>query len=218
MILKLQQQTPEWLQVRVGRITASRVKDIMARGVKGQPLKKREDYLWEIVSERMTGIAVDKFVSSPMMWGTEHEGEARKAYTQTTGNPVSRAGIALHDALECLAASPDGLIGPEGLWEGKCPTTQQHLQYRLEGEVPDEYKDQCYTQMACWGREWVDFTSFDPRVTDESAKIFTKRLMRDEKRIAEILDAVREFDAEAQDRVDRLCGKDVLKMKLAASL
>lgn len=220
MIIKIQQQTPEWLMERNGRVTASRVADVMSRLKNDQPSAKYKKYLLEIVEERLTGRALDHYVSDAMAWGAEYEGDARAAYEVETGNDVDKCGIAIHPNLDFLAASPDGLVGSDGLWEGKCPTTAVHLKYVLANEVPEEYRDQCYTQMACWDRQWVDFTSFDPRLPAH-CQLFVKRLERDDKRIAEIEFAVIEFDAAVREIMERLGGTDArakLKADLAASV
>lgn len=217
MILNIVQQSPEWLHERCGRITASRVKDVMARLKNGAPSEKRKNYLIEIVSERLTGMAFEHYVTPAMDWGSEQEKYARAAYEVETGNEVDKVGMAVHPRIDCFSASPDGAIGDQGLWEAKCPTTGRHIEWMLAGEVPDEHKDQCYAEMACWEREWVDFVSFDPRVP-ERHQLFIKRLPRDDKRIAEIEFAVIEFDAEANDIIAKLNGKNPFKEKLRKSV
>lgn len=217
MILQIKQQTAEWLQERTGRITASRVRDVMARLKNGAPSERRKNYLMEIVCERLTGMAQEHYVTPAMDWGSEQERYARAAYEVETGNEVDKVGMAIHPRIDCLAASPDGAIGESGLWEGKCPTTAKHIEWLMAGEVPEEHRDQCYTQLACWEREWLDFTSFDPRVS-ENLQLFTKRLYPDEKRIAAIEYAVIEFDAEANEIIARLNGANPFKEKLRKSL
>lgn len=213
MILKIQQQSAEWLSERTGRITASRVKDVMSRLKNGAPSEKRSKYLMEIVCERLTGMAAEHYVTPAMDWGSENEKHARAAYEVESGNEVDKVGMAVHPSIDCLSASPDGAIGDKGLWEGKCPTTAKHLEWMMDGEVPEEHRDQCLTQLACWEREWLDFTSYDPRLP-EGLQVFTKRLERDDKRIAAIEFAVIEFDAEVNDKIDRLKGKNPFHEKL----
>lgn len=217
MILKIQQQTPEWLVERNGRITGSRVADVMSRLKNGKPSAKYSKYLLEIVQERLTGRAIDHYVSDAMAWGAEYESDARAAYEVQTANDVDKCGIAIHPNIECFAASPDGTIGVDGLFEAKCPLTATHLEYMLAGEVPDEYKDQCYAEMACWERQWVDFVSFDPRLPPRH-QLFVKRLERDDKRIAEIEFSVVEFDAAATEMIARLDGRNPFKEALRASV
>jgi predicted phage-related endonuclease len=217
VILKIQQQTPEWLAERCGRVTASRVADVMNRLKNGQPGAKRKNYLIELVSERLTGFSADHYVSDAMVWGCEQEPYARAAYEVDSGNEVDKAGIAIHPTIEGLAASPDGTIGTDGLFEAKCPNTTTHIEWMLAGEVPDEHKDQCYTEMACWERDWVDFVSFDPRVPP-NVQLFKKRLPRDDKRIAEIEYSVIEFLAEVDEMTQRLAGINPTKVQLRRSV
>ena len=187
MILKIQQQTPEWLAERCGRVTGSRVADLMSQLKNGAPSAKRKNYLIEIVKERLTGLTAEHFVSDAMFWGCEQEPFARAAYEVATGNDVDKAGLAVHPRIEQFAASPDGTIGEPGLFEAKCPTTETHIEWLLLGGFPPQYKDQCFAEMACWEREWVDFVSFDSRIPPPIQLFQPPRLMRDEKRIAEIL-------------------------------
>lgn len=217
MILQIQQQTAEWLQERTGRITASRVKDVMARLKNGAPASERKRYLIELVSERLTGMAAEHYVTPAMDWGSEQERHARAAYEVESGNEVDKVGMAIHPNIPCFSASPDGSIGADGLFEAKCPTTPKHLEWMLAGEVPDEHKDQCYAEMACWEREWVDFVSFDPRVP-ERHQLLIKRLPRDDKRIAEIEFAVAEFNAEVDDMIARLNGLNPFVEKMRKSV
>jgi len=217
VILKIQQQTPEWLAERCGRITGSRVCDVMSRLKNGKPSTKRQNYLIELVSERLTGMAAEHYVTNAMVWGAETERDARGAYEAESGNEVDKVGMAIHPNIDCFSASPDGSIGADGLFEAKCPTTATHIEWMLAGEVPDEHKDQCYAEMACWERDWVDFVSFDPRVPPQH-QLFIKRLERDEKRIAEIEFAIVEFNAEIDDVIAKLNGMNPFKEQLRKSV
>lgn len=217
MILKIQQQTPEWLAERCGRVTGSRIGDVMSRLKNGKPSQKRANYLIELVGERLTGFAAEHYVSDAMVWGVEQEPFARAAYEVTSGNEVDRVGMAVHPRIEQFSASPDGAIDTAGLFEAKCPTTATHIEYLLAGEVPAEYRDQCFAEMACWERQWVDFVSFDPRLPPRN-QLFMKRLGRDDKRIAEIEFSVVEFLAELDEMVAHLGGIDTLKPKLQESI
>jgi exodeoxyribonuclease (lambda-induced) len=209
MILKISQQTPEWLNERCGKVTGSRVKDVMARLKKGDPSKKRENYMMEIVSERLTGMAAEHYVSDAMVWGVEQEPMARNAYEVASGNDVDRAGIAIHPNIPMFAASPDGTIDKDGLFEAKGPMSHNHIKWMLAGVVPDEHIDQCQSQMACWEREWLDFVSFDSRMGPVAQLYRAPRLYRDEKRIAAIEFAVIEFLAEVDamvEKIEKVCG------------
>ena len=216
MIHMIQQQTPEWLQFRVGKVTASRVKDVMDLTQKSLPTMKRKRYMIEIVCERLTGFAVDHFVSDAMIWGTDNEKYARAAYEIHSGNEVetcagkdSKVGIATHPRIELLAASPDGLINADGLFEAKCPNTVTHIEWMMEGVVPEEHRDQCLTQIVCWERDWNDFVSYDPRIENyPELQLFTPpRIYRDEKRIGEIEQGVERFLEETETVVQKLLAR-----------
>jgi len=209
MILQISQQTPEWLAERVGRCTASRVKDVMATLRNGGPAAPRKRYLIELVCERLTGFAVDHFVSDAMIWGTDNEKYARAAYEIQSGNEVEKVGMAIHPRIKDFGASPDGAILTDGLFEAKCPNTVTHIEWLEEGEVPEEHKDQCYSQMACWERDWVDFASYDPRIENyPELQLFTPpRIYRDERRIMEIETGVERFLEEVEAKVQKLLSR-----------
>lgn len=208
MILTIQQQTPEWLAERVGRVTASRVKDVMKILKNGGPGAERKRYLIELVCERLTGLAVDHFVSDAMVWGTDNEKYARAAYEILSGHEVEKCGMALHPRIKDFWASPDGLVNANGLFEAKCPNTVTHIEWLEDGEVPEEHKDQCYSQMACWERDFVDFASYDPRIENyPELQIFVKQLPRNEKRIMEIESGVERFLEEVDAKVQKLLAR-----------
>ena len=197
------QGSPEWLAERCGKVTASRMNDVMAYLKRGGETAARMAYKVELVSEQLTGMAAQHYVSAEMLWGTENEPLARAAYEMRSGNDVDQVGLVLHPSIEQAAASPDGLVGLSGILECKCPTTKTHLGWILAGEVPEEHRDQMHWQMACTGAEWGDFVSFDPRLPSRY-QLFIKRLPRDEGRIAELEDGVRLFLHEVDDLIEAL--------------
>lgn len=203
------QHSHEWFDARLGRCTASMVIDAVSflkRGAgKGGPTAARTNYLTRLVAERLTGLATDTYVSPAMQWGIDTEKHARAAYEVVSDNSVDLCGVCLHDSIENFAASPDGTIGEDGLVELKCPTSPKHLEYRLAGEIPEIYLPQCIAQLACTGRKWVDFVSFDPRFPPR-LQVFIKRLERDEKQIAALEYGVIEFLAEVEGKVRELGG------------
>jgi len=162
----LQQGSPEWLRARLGHCTASRVKDALSVLKNGAPAQAAEDYMLELVCERLTGTFTETFVSAAMQWGTEHEPEARELYSFSVSDVVQQVGILHHPTIDWFAASPDGLVGDEGLVEIKCPTSKKHIRWFIDGVVPEEHKLQMLAQMSCSGRNWCDFVSFDPRMPD----------------------------------------------------
>ena len=197
----MEQRTDEWFAARLGKVTASRVADVIAKTAKGYGAS-RDNYMAQLVCERLTGKPTEGFSNAAMEWGTEQEPFARAAYSAKTGELVEEVGFIPHHAISGAGASPDGYVG-EGLVEFKCPNTATHLEYVLDGKPPQKYVTQMQWQMACTGRAWCDFLSFDPRLPDEM-QAWIKRVPRDDERISEIESAVRDFLAEIEDRVATL--------------
>lgn len=199
----IQQGTEAWFAARVGKATASRVADIMAKISGGKPAASRANYKAELVCERLTGAKAESFSSAAMQWGTDHEDEARSAYSFQTNSDVEQVGFVDHPAVSLSGASPDGLVGTDGLLEIKCPNTATHIDTLLTGKVADKYVIQMQWQMACTGRRWCDFVSYDPRMPEE-LRLFVRRVDRDDARIAELEAEVRTFIAEVDHTCDQL--------------
>jgi putative phage-type endonuclease len=193
----MQQGTPEWFKARCGKATASRIADIVAKTKSGYSAS-RANYAAQLVAERLTGAVEEGFSSAAMKWGTENEDEARNAYAFRRNLDVSPAGFIPHPNIGMAGASPDGFVGDDGLVEIKCPNTATHIDTLVNARIPLKYHYQMQWQMACTGRAWCDFVSFDPRLP-ESMRLFVARLLRDEDRIAELENEVagflREVDA-----------------------
>lgn len=197
------QGTQEWLLERCGKVTASRIADLMATRRDGQPSSDRLNYRAQLVAERLTGCVAQSFTNAAMIHGTETEPEARRAYEFFVDRDVQQVGFTPHPAIEMAGASPDGLVGDDGLLELKCPNTATHLDTLITGRIPDKYHKQMQFQMACTGREWCDFASYDNRMP-ERMRLFVKRVNRSAEDIAEIEDAVRAFIAEIDETLERL--------------
>jgi len=195
----MEQDTQEWLQDRVGMITASRIKDVIAQ-TKSGPSASRKNYAAELMIERMTGQRAERFVNSAMEWGTETEPLARLAYSFQTNNDVEEVGFINHPTIARSGASPDGLVSLYGMCEIKCPNTATHIAWALAGVVPPEHVLQMQWQMACTGREWNDFVSFDPRMPD-GQQLFIRTLYRDNELVEKLEKQVVEFDAEVEKLV-----------------
>ena len=162
------QQTPEWFKSRIGCLTASKAKAVLCGLTKdGKPYKATQDLIDDLIAERITGLAVDSYINEAMIWGTEKEDEARARYEIESGNLVEEVGFVKHPTLAWFGASPDGLVGKDGLLEIKCPKTTTHLRRLKDRKVPAEYKPQMLVQLICTGRRWVDFVDYDPRVPDK---------------------------------------------------
>lgn len=202
----MDQRTEEWFAARVGKVTASKIADLMARGAKGQKLAGWDNYMAQLLTERLTGQPSDSFSNAAMQWGVETEPQARAAYQFLTDRTVEEVGFVTHPDIAESGASPDGLVGDDGLVEIKCPNTATHLDTLITETVPGRYVSQMQWQMACTGRAWCDFASFDPRLPPEM-HLFVKRVNRDDEAIAQMESAVREFLAELQDKIETLTAR-----------
>jgi putative phage-type endonuclease len=198
----IEQGTPEWFAQRLGKVTASRIADIMAKTKTGVSAS-RGNYLAQLVAERLTGQSADTFKSGAMQHGTETEPQARMVYEAETGQIVTEVAMINHPTIEMSGASPDGLVGTDGLVEIKCPNTSTHIASLMADKAPSGYIPQMQWQMACTGRAWCDFVSFDPRMP-EDMQLLIKRVPRDEALIAEYEAEVIKFLAEVQETVDKL--------------
>jgi putative phage-type endonuclease len=199
------QGSPEWKAARLGRVTASRVADAVAKTKTGWGAS-RANYMAELIAERLTGEAAEGFTSAAMQWGTEHEAEALAAYSFRHDADVVSVGFVPHPSIAMSGASPDGLIGDDGLVEVKCPNTSTHIDTLLEAGIPSKYVLQMQWQMACTGRAWCDFLSFDPRLP-ESMRLYVQRVERAPAVIAELERDIIGFLAELDDRVAALRAK-----------
>ena len=200
--MEIIQGSPEWLQLRAGRVTASRVADIIAK-TKSGPSASRTNYMAELVAERLTGRPSEGFSSAAMQWGTQTEPQARDAYAALTGQDVEQVGFVHHPSIPFSGASPDGLIAWDGLVEIKCPNTSTHIDTLLTGKVPSKYITQMMWQMACTGRDWCDFVSFDPRLP-EHMQLFVKRVEADPTLIASLEAEVSLFLGEVMATITQL--------------
>lgn len=198
------QGSPEWHAARCGKATASRIADAIARTKTGWGAS-RENYKAELVAERLTGVQAEGFTNAAMQWGSETEPAARAAYSFRQDVDVFEVGFVDHPQIAMSGASPDGLIGEDGLLELKCPQPATHIATLLGQSVPAKYLTQMQWQMACTGRKWCDFASYDPRLP-ESMRLFVKRVERDEAEIARLEALVIDFLGEVDETVARLRG------------
>jgi putative phage-type endonuclease len=201
-MLDMEQGSPEWFAARCGKVTASRVADVIAKTKTGWGAS-RKNYLAELVAERLTGTTAQGFTNAAMQWGTDTEPQARAAYEFFRDADVDQVGFVDHPSIVMSGASPDGLVGADGLIEIKCPNTATHIDTLLEGSCATKYVTQMHWQMACTGRQWCDFVSFDPRLP-EDLRLFVTRIERDEIRIGELEEMVSEFLAELDGTIAAL--------------
>lgn len=193
------QRVPAWYEARLGKVTASRINDVMSSG------KGRETYMVQLLAERLTGEPLESFTTEAMQHGIDNEAKARAAYEARTGEFVTEVGFVQHPDILMAGASPDGLVSDDGLIEIKCPNTNTMVNYWLDETVPSKYVNQMQWQMACTGRRWNDFVAYDPRLP-ERLQLFIVRLHRDDDRIREMKQAVEEFLGELNERVRKLAG------------
>ena len=198
----MEQKSEEWFKARLGKVTASRVADVLAKTKTGYSAS-RDNYMAQLVVERMTNTQAESFTNAAMQWGTDQEPFARAAYEVSQNVMVEETGLVDHPTIPMAGASPDGLIGEDGLVEIKCPNTATHIDTLLTQTVPGKYITQMQFQMACTGRQWCDFVSFDPRMPAK-AQLFVKRVMRDEAFIKEIETEIKKFLAEVTAKVEQL--------------
>ncbi len=198
----IEQGSAEWLQERIGMVTASRLADVLAT-VKSGEAAGRAKYRAELVVQRLTGNIEQGFTNEAMQWGTDNEPFARSEYELKTGEMVEQVGFVRHPKIEWSGASPDGLVFSDGLVEIKCPNTATHIGYLLDGIAPAKYLPQMAWQIACTGRKWCDFASYDPRMPEE-LRLFVVRYEPKPERIAELESAVKIFIAEIEDTLRKL--------------
>ena len=204
----MDQRTDEWYTARLGKVTASRIADVVAKTKSGWSAS-RDRYMSQIIVERLTQRPPDGFTSAAMQWGIETEPQAIAAYEALTLSVVEPAGFFVHPSINLAGASPDGLVGDLGLIEVKCPETHTHLDTLIAANNPrrdpiqNKYRLQMQWQMACTGRQWCDFVSFDPRLEPE-LQLWCQRVERDETLIAELEGAVMDFLEEVEQRVGAL--------------
>ena len=198
----IEQRSDAWFEARIGKVTASRVADVIAKTKTGYSAT-RDNYMAQLVCERLTGQKGESFTNAAMQWGTETEPLARISYEVAQNVLVDEVGFVPHPTIEMAGASPDGLVNDDGLLEIKCPNTATHIETLLSQTVPGKYNTQMQFQMACTGRQWCDFVSFDNRLPAE-LQLFVKRVPRDNVFIRLIEGEIVQFLAELDDKINKL--------------
>jgi putative phage-type endonuclease len=202
MIELMEQGTEAWFNIRIGKVTASRVADVLAKTKTGYSTT-RDNYMAQLVCERLTGQKGESFTNAAMQHGIETEAYARAAYEARYDVLVDEVGFVSHPTIEMSGASPDGLVGEDGLIEIKCPNTATHIETLLSESVPNKYYTQMQFQIACTGRKYCDFVSFDNRLPTE-LQMFVKRVPRDDMYIKLIEDEIVKFLAELDTKINQL--------------
>ena len=204
----IEQRTEEWFQQRLGKVTASRISDVIAKTKTGVSTS-RQNYLVQLVSERLTGKKGDSFVNQAMLDGIERESAARELYMRTRGVSVTEVGFFDHPIIKNSGASPDGAVNAEedgkyaGLIEVKSPIETTHTNTLMSKSVPSKYIPQMQWQLACTGAKWVDFVSYNPNFPEE-LQLFVARVDRDDTYIGELEAEVIKFLDEVEQTIIKL--------------
>ena len=198
----MQQRTDEWFAARLGKVTASRIADIMAKTKTGYAAS-RKNYLFELLCERLSGQREEKFISASMQRGIDLEPKARAVYEIETGEWVEEVGFIPHPTIAMSGASPDGLIRDDGLIEIKCPNTAAHIEFLQTQKPKQEYIYQMQWQMACTGRKWCDFVSYDDRLPENLA-YRSVHIPRDDGFIQSLEQEVEKFLAELEQKITHI--------------
>jgi putative phage-type endonuclease len=195
---------PLWATARVGHVTASRIADVVARSRdKKEWGVSRKNYAADLIAERLTGKPIEGYRSAEMQRGNEVEAEAIAAYAFLYDVDIGEGGFLKHPRLAWAGASPDGLVGDDGLVEFKCPNTATHIATFLGAKIDNGYALQMQWQMAGTGRQWCDFTSYDPRLPEELS-MHVQRVMRDDEKIGWLEREVEIFNQEIEATIAEL--------------
>lgn len=204
------QRSDTWFEQRLGKITASKVADVMAKTKSGYSAS-RDNYMAQLVCERLTGTREESYCNAAMQRGTDLEPQARAMYEFHTGHTVIETGFEPHPTIADCGASPDGLVGDDGLVEIKVPNTATHIKTLRGGGIDDRYVKQMHLQMLCTGRKWCDFVSFDDRLP-EPMQLHIERVALDAELAAEmeaeIAKFLSELDATVADLTTRYLTKE----------
>ena len=198
----IEQRTEEWFKQRLGKVTASKISDVIAKTKTGVSAS-RENYSTQLTLERLTGQQTEFYTNAAMEWGTATEPQARTAYEVYREVLVDEVGFIDHPTIAMSGASPDGFVGDDGLVEIKCPESKTQMDTLLNQKVPTKYMPQMQWQMACTGRKWCDFVSYDPRMP-QNLQIFVQRVERNDLYIKMLEDEVKTFLEEIDQKVEIL--------------
>lgn len=208
-VLTCDQGSTEWLAARVGMITSTKVGDAIAilKRKEGEAACRRR-LRYELVCELLTNRSSEHYVSEWMKKGKESEPDARALYEHLNKIEIEQVGFVFHpDSTLRAGCSPDGLIGENGVWEGKCPKITTHVQYLEANTIPDEYLPQCMWHLACCERDFCDFSSFHP-LMPKHRKLFTRRLYRNDAVIGQMQQAAKTLQQEVDDILGRIREKN----------
>lgn len=200
------QRSDDWFAARRGLVTASRVKDVAKKQKNGSFYATRETYKNQLIAEILTGVSISIPVSAPMQHGIDTEDEAAKVYADLGWDEVTEAPFVVHPTISRAGASPDRYVGDKGIMEIKCPNTTTHVLTLRENDMPEDHMYQVQWQMACTGREFCDFMSYDPRLP-EKYRVFLKRIPRNASMISDLEAIVKTFLEEIDAEIKSLEAK-----------
>ena len=195
----MEQRTDEWFQARLGKVTASRISDVLA----APTTAAYSNYQAQLIAERLTGEPYESHVTAAMQWGVDTEAEARSMYEFMTDQTVMDIGFVPHFIIKQSGASPDGLVGLNGQIEIKCPNTATHIKTFTSGTIEKKYRNQMTWQMACTDRHWCDFVSYDPRLPAEY-NLCIIRFERDDEEVKKMELKVKEFLGHLEDKLKEM--------------
>jgi putative phage-type endonuclease len=204
MTEEIEQRSEEWFAARLGKVTASRVADVIAKTKSGYSAS-RDNYMAQLICERLTGQKGESFTNSAMQWGVDNEPLAVSCYENAKDCLTETVGFVNHPTIFMAGASPDALVGSDGLLEVKCPQSNTAIETLLADRVPSKYISQIQWQLRCCERQWCDFVSFDPRLPQE-LQLFVKRVKFDPEYVAMLEEEVSKFLEELHNKLVKLTG------------
>ncbi len=196
IIHECEQLSDEWYGIKLGKVSASHAADVLSGG-KGVTRKK---YMTRLAAERLTGLVQPSFHNKAMDDGINTEAGAVEYYEELHDVVIKKVGFIEKD--EWVGASPDGLVGNDGLIEIKCPYTTTHITNILNNKAPSEYLPQIQMQLWVSERKWCDFISYDIRLSVNPMVCI--RVHRDEDYITKLADGVKLFISELQDMIVKI--------------
>lgn len=196
----IEQGSDDWLSLRSGIISGSKISHMMAKGSG----KTRDKYKTQLAIERMTGIPVKMdYKSAAMIKGNEDEPLAREYYEFLNDTDARQVTFVYHPTLKNAGVSPDSLIGEDGLLEIKCPNMETHVEYLLTKKIPGNYFLQIQWELACTTRLWCDFFSYCKELPIHLRSLMI-RVYRDEQKITELENAAKQFNEEIEQLIIKL--------------
>ena len=198
----MEQRTDEWFKARLGKVTASRVSDVLAK-IKSGEAAVRRNYKMQLATERLTGQKTDSYFNQAMQDGIDREDTARQIYEIVRDIKVEQVGFIDHPTIKMAGASPDGLLPDNGVLEIKCPIETTHTTNLLERKLPLKYKPQVQFQLASTKRQWCDFISYNPNF-EPRLQLIVIRVERDDEYIEMLEVKIKEFLGEVEDMIKTL--------------